>query len=597
MTASTNDIERRWWKEAVVYQVYPRSFNDTTGDGIGDIPGIVEKLDYLDALGVDVVWLNPVYESPNADNGYDIADYRAIMDEFGTMADWEELLTGLHDRDIRLVMDLVVNHTSDEHEWFVKSRADEEEFRDYYIWREGRTDVDGWTGDLGPEGEAPPNEWGSFFGGPAWEYDEEVGKWYLHIFDVKQPDLNWENEAVREEVFEMMEWWLEQGIDGFRMDVINLISKPPSVTDNDPPLPDDFGATFNGPKIHEYIGEMGDRVLSEELLTVGEMVGDVSMDDARQYVGRDGDGLSMLFHFDHMLLDRGGDLWQYHGYDLTDLKRVFRHWQKGLEGDGWNSNYLNNHDQPRMVSRFGDDGEYRVESAKLLGTLLHTLHGTPYVYQGEEIGMTNYPFESLDDFQDVDTLNPVSNAIDEGVIESFEAEKESISMLSRDNARTPVQWTGDEEHGGFTDGEPWLGVNPNYDEINVETARADDDSVWHYYQQLIALRDDSEYTDLLVYGSYDDLWPSHTELWAYTRTLDDDRLLVVLNFTSETQEFRLPRAEETHAAGDYRDDLPLHAGEVPDLDTELVVANYDVDDTDPTEFDLRPWEARVYRLS
>ncbi|SFL06929.1 oligo-1,6-glucosidase [Halogranum rubrum] len=589
------DIDRQWWKEAVVYQIYPRSFNDTDGDGVGDIPGIIEKLDYLDELGVDVVWLNPVYESPNADNGYDIADYQSIMDEFGTMSDWEDLLDGLHDRDIKLIMDLVVNHTSDEHEWFVKSREGDEEFRDYYIWRNGRTDVDGWTGHLGPDDEAPPNDWGSFFGGPAWEYDEDVGEWYLHLFDVKQPDLNWENEDVREEVFSMMEWWLEKGIDGFRMDVINLISKPPSVTEHNPPEPDGFDATFDGPKIHEYVGEMGERVLSDDLLTVGEVVGDVSMDDARQYVGRDGDGLGMLFHFDHMLLDRGGDVWEYYGYDLTDLKDVFRHWQKSLEGEGWNSNYLNNHDQPRMVSRFGDDVEYRVESAKLLGTLLHTLHGTPYIYQGEELGMTNYPFERLDDYQDVDTLNPVQNALDEGVIENFDDVKDSVAALSRDNARTPMQWT-DEEHAGFTDGEPWLAVNPNHEEINADTAREDDDSVFHYYRNLIALRDDDDVSDVLVYGSYDDLWPSHTDLWAYTRTLDDERLLVVLNFTSEDQQFRLPREDEDHAT--YADELPLHAGEVADLDTELLVSNYDEDvESDPTEFALRPWEARVYHLS
>ncbi|WP_129115198.1 glycoside hydrolase family 13 protein [Halegenticoccus tardaugens] len=581
MTSHAEDeIDRAWWKEAVVYQIYPRSFNDSDGDGVGDIPGIIEKLDYLADLGVDVVWLNPVYESPNADNGYDIADYRAIMDEFGTMADWEELLAGLHERDIKLIMDLVVNHTSDEHEWFRRSRESKEnEYRDYYVWRRGRTDVDGWTGHKGPEGEAPPNEWESFFGGPAWEYDERTGEWYLHLFDVKQPDLNWENPDVRDDVFEMMEWWLEKGIDGFRMDVINLVSKPPSVAANDPPTNEsDLGATIDGPRIHEYVREMNDRVLAgRDLLTVGEMIGSgMSMEEATAYVGEDGDGLSMLFHFEHVLLDRGERFWDVADWNLTDLKGVFSKWQYGLSDDGWNSLYLNNHDQPRMVSRFGDDGEYRRESAKLLGTLLHTLRGTPYVYQGEELGMTNCRFESLDEYRDVETLNPVRSALDGGEIESFEEVKEGLWANSRDNARTPMQWT-DGERAGFTDGEPWIKANPNCREINVEAARADEDSVWHYYRDLIDLRKEH---DVIVYGDYDLLLPEHEEIWAYVRTLGDERLLVTLNFSGEETPFELPDRIDVDGAT-----------------VELLVGNYGDAETNVESFVLRPWEARVYRVT
>ena len=579
-----SDIERRWWKEAVVYQIYPRSFNDTDGDGIGDIPGIVEKLDYLDDLGVDVVWLNPVYESPNADNGYDIADYRAIMDEFGTMADWEELLTGLHDRDIRLVMDLVVNHTSDEHEWFVKSRAGDPDFEDFYWWREGRdADVVDWSAAEGPDGEAPPNAWRSYFGGPAWAYDDERGEWYLHLFDRKQPDLNWEQEAVREEVFEMMEWWFDKGIDGFRMDVINLISKPEGLP-NDPDDP--FGGAMtgptNGPRIHEFLSEMNDRVLDPDLLTVGEMLGpEMPMEHARRYLDPDEDGLSMLFHFEHMLLDRGDAIWERRDWALSELKAVFNRWDRGLGDGGWNSLYLNNHDQPRMVSRFGDDGEYRRESATVLATLLHTLRGTPYIYQGEELGMTNYPFDSLDEVRDVDTLNPLREAIETGEIESFDAVKEAVRANSRDNARTPMQWDST-EHAGFTDGEPWIGVNPNYDEINVEDERADPDSVWHYYRDLVSLRD--EY-DVVVYGDYEPLFPDDDTVWAYTRTLETDageeRLLVALNFSDAAVAVGLPDG-------------------VGSDDATLLLGNYDAGDTDSVrelaagELHLRPWEARVY---
>jgi oligo-1,6-glucosidase len=581
-----SDIERRWWKEAVVYQIYPRSFNDTDGDGVGDIPGIVEKVDYLDDLGVDVVWLCPVYESPNADNGYDIADYRSIMDEFGTMTDWERLLAELHDHDIRLIMDLVVNHTSDEHEWFVKSRAGDDEYEDFYWWREGcDADAVDWRAKEGPDGEAPPNAWRSYFGGPAWAYDDEREEWYLHLFDRKQPDLNWEHERVREEVFEMMEWWFEKGIDGFRMDVINLISKPDGLpNDPDDPFRGAMTGPTNGPRVHEFLSEMNDRVLDRDYLTVGEMLGpEMPMEHARRYLDPDEDGLSMLFHFEHMLLDRGDAIWERSEWDLSELKAVFNRWDEGLAEEGWNSLYLNNHDQPRMVSRFGDDGEYRRESATVLATLLHTLRGTPYVYQGEELGMTNYPFESLDEFRDVDTLNQLRNAIEAGEVESFDAVREAIRANSRDNARTPMQWS-DEEHAGFSDAEPWIGVNPNYEEVNVEAARADDESVWHYYRDLIDLR--HEY-DVVVYGDYEPLFPDDDTVWAYTRTLATDdgeeRLVVVLNFTDAEVAVGLPddvSQEGTRVLGNYADD------ETGD-DAELAAG----------DLLLQPWEARVYHQS
>ena len=581
-----NGETRRWWKEAVVYQIYPRSFNDSDGDGVGDIPGIRRKVDYLDDLGVDVVWLNPVYESPNADNGYDISDYRTIMDEFGTMEDWEALLSDLHDRDIRLVMDLVVNHTSDEHAWFRRSReSTESDYRDWYFWREG-TDAGTvpWDAEDGPDGEAPPNDWESFFGGPAWTYDEGTEEWYLHLFDEKQPDLDWTNERVREEVFDTMAWWLEKGIDGFRMDVINLISKPSGLPPADPERGvDTFDRVADGPRVHEYLKEMREAVLSPDLLTVGEMVGEeLPMAEARQYVGQrpERDGLSMLFHFEHMLLDRGAEFWETSEWDLTDLKAVFDRWQAGLADEGWNSLYFANHDQPRSVSRFGDDGQYRRESAKLLATLLHTLQGTPYVYQGEELGMTNVPFDSLEEFRDVDTLNPVRRAIERGEIDGFGSVAEGVRANSRDNARTPMQWS-DRANAGFTDGEPWIKVNPNHEEINVADEREDADSVWHYYRRLIELRTEH---DVMAYGDYHPYLRDHESVWAYTRTLGEVRWLVALNFSGTATEFELP------------------ADVVSDADPRVIIANYDADGRDwlrsveEGDFRLRPWEARVYDI-
>ncbi|WP_121823527.1 glycoside hydrolase family 13 protein [Halostella salina] len=554
------DIEREWWKEAVVYQVYPRSFNDTDGDGVGDLRGVIEKVDYLDDLGVDVVWLNPVYESPDADNGYDIADYRSIKAQFGTMGDWEELLDELHSRDMRLIMDLVVNHTSDEHDWFVRSRDPESEYHDYYYWRDG-------------DGEDPPNNWRSFFSGSAWTYDEAVGQYYLHLFDEKQPDLNWRNEAVRDEVFEMMNWWLEKGIDGFRMDVINLISKAEGLPSGDPdeglPRAEHY---VSGPRFGEYMAEMDERVLADrDIMTVGEMI-DVDAAEGREYVAGD-DGLDMLIHFEHMGVDTGDGKWDVTGLDLLELKEVISAWQNELHGEGWNCLYLSNHDQPRQVSRFGDDGEYRVESAKMLATFLHTLQGTPFVFQGEEIGMTNNEFGSVDEFRDVESTNFAEHAVERGEFDEADEVLPLLNDRSRDHARTPVQWT-DGERAGFTDGEPWIQVNDNHESVNVAAAREDPDSVWHHYRDLIDLRTER---DVVVYGDYDLLLPDHEEVYAFTRTLGDERLLTVCNFFDGEPTFELP-------------------DEVEYDDADLLLANYDDAGDDPAAFTLRPYEARVYDL-
>jgi len=555
-TGETNDrgnADEEWWKEAVVYQVYPRSFNDTDGDGVGDLPGILDRIDYLDDLGVDVVWLSPVYESPNADNGYDISDYRAIMAEFGTMADWEAVLDGLHDRGMRLVMDLAVNHTSDEHEWFRRSRDPDSTYHDWYHWVDGDPDE-------------PPNNWTSGFGGSAWAYDDEVGKWYLHLFDGRQPDLNWRNPDVREAIFDMMNWWFERGIDGFRMDVINLISKPEGYPDG---APDEGWVGIEhfteGPRIHEYLGEMDDRVLSgRDAFVVAECIG-VDPGEADRYAEH---GLRMTINFDHVILDYDAEegWWKVRDFPLTDLKEAIGRWQ--TEPDlAWPAVYLGNHDQPRAVSRFGDDGEYREESAKLLATLLFTLEGTPYVFQGDEIGMTNYPWESLDEIRDVDTLRNVEVAREAGRLEDGEV-MELVRRRSRDNARTPMQWD-DTEHAGFTSGEPWLPVNPNHGEVNVARDRANRDSVWHYYRDLIELRGEH---DVLIYGEYADLDAEHGRVWAYERTLDDERAVVVLGFASEPVRF------DPGSVG-LRSDATYRIGNYPPPD-------------DPAT--LRPYEARVY---
>jgi oligo-1,6-glucosidase len=557
-------MKQQWWKEAVVYQIYPRSFKDSNGDGIGDINGIISKLDYLKELGVDCIWLSPVYKSPNDDNGYDISDYFDIMDEFGTMADWERLLEEMHKRGLKLIMDLVVNHSSDEHAWFIESRKSKDNpYRDYYIWRPGQ---DG----------REPNNWKSTFSGSAWQYDEATGEYYLHLFSKKQPDLNWENPKLRQEIYDMMKFWLDKGIDGFRMDVINFISKVDGLPDA--PNPDGkkyvSGSRYfmNGPKIHDYLQEMNREVLSKyDIMTVGEMPG-VTVEEAKLYTAADRKELNMVFQFEHVDLDSGPDgKWDLKPLQLKDLKENFTKWQKGLEKEGWNSLYLNNHDQPRMVSRFGDDRKYRVESAKMLATFLHMLKGTPYIYQGEEIGMTNVQFESIDDYKDIETLNMYREKVIENG-EDHEKVMKSIYAKGRDNARTPFQWD-DSEHAGFTTGTPWIKVNPNYKEINAKQAMADPDSIFHYYRKLIQLR--KQYP-IIVYGNYDLLLPEDEKIYAYTRTLGDQKLLVILNFTA---------------------DSPVFESEFGNSARKLLISNYTVDESEPIDrIVLRPYEARVYLL-
>ncbi|MFW5956002.1 MAG: glycoside hydrolase family 13 protein [Halorhabdus sp.] len=567
MTREAATIDRQWWKEAVVYQIYPRSFNDTDGDGVGDIPGIIEKVDYLEDLGVEVVWLCPVYDSPQADMGYDIRDYRAIDDQFGDLEDWETLLDELHDRDIKLIMDLVVNHTSDEHEWFQQSRRREGKYEEYYHWRDG------------DPGE-PPNNWTSFFGGPAWSYDEERGQWYLHLFDEKQPDLNWRNPDVRADVKEMITWWLEKGIDGFRMDVINLLSKVEGLPngDPDPKRPDwPIGNEYfvNGPRIHEYLRGLYDEVFSNyDVMTVGEMIG-LTPQTAGQFLGPDADGLNMAIHFDHVNVDyQRGNRWSIGEWNLTDLKEIFEAWQTEVAEADWEAIYWENHDQPRSVSRFGDVEEYHFESATLLATFLMAHRGTPYVYQGEEIGMTNADFETLEECRDVATINQVEMAIESGQIDDYEEIRPIVNYRSRDNGRTPVQWSS-EEHAGFTDGEPWIKVNQNYPQINVADQRGTAGSIWEYYRALIDLRNDE---DVLIYGEYDLLRPEDEQLYAIVRTLGDERALVVLNWTDEANEC------------DLSEDVGQSSGSV-------MIANDDDVGTDLAALELAPYDARIYRLS
>lgn len=522
-------MEKKWWKESVVYQIYPRSFKDSNGDGIGDLNGITEKMDYLRELGINVIWLSPVYQSPNTDNGYDISDYQAIMEEFGTMEDFDRMLQSAHDHGIRLVMDLVVNHTSDEHPWFVESRKSKDNpYRDYYIWREGRD---------GKE----PNNWGSCFSGSAWKYDAATDMYYLHLFAEKQPDLNWDNPKVRQEVFHMMDWWCKKGIDGFRMDVISMISK-------DPALPDgpvngsgygDYGPyAVNGPHVHEYLQEMNREVLSKyDLMTVGECSG-VTIEEAKKYANQDGRELNMVFQFEHMDLDGGESFkWNDRKINLKELKQVLSKWQTELAGKAWNSLFWDNHDQPRIVSRLGDDStrEYREASAKMLALCLHMMQGTPYVYQGEELGMTNVPFAALEDFRDIESINAYHELTESGQV-SPEDMMRFLRYKSRDNARTPMQWD-DSENAGFTTGTPWIMVNPNYKEINAKEQLARPDSVFHFYQKLIRLRKERE---IIPYGEYELLLPEDPDLYVYTRALGEQKLLVICNFRKEEKAFTLP---------------------------------------------------------
>lgn len=522
-------MKKAWWKEAIVYQVYPRSFMDSNGDGIGDLRGITSKLDYLKLLGIDVIWLSPVYESPNVDNGYDISDYQAIMADFGTMEDFDELLAQAHARGLRIVMDLVVNHSSDEHQWFVESRSGKDNpYRDYYIWREPKED-----------GSAP-NNWGSSFGGSAWALDEQTGMYYLHLFAAKQPDLNWRNSAMREDVYRMMTWWCEKGVDGFRMDQISAISKPVEMPDG-PVAPGnaygDYGVhCYHGPHVHEYLKEMNQKVLSRyDLMTVGETSG-VTVEDAMKYAGEDENELSMVFQFEHVDVKGRYGAWRTEQIPMLFLKKVFSKWQTGLHGKAWNSLFLANHDQPRTVSHFGNDSpEHRVSSAKMLATWLHMMEGTPYIYQGEELGMTNCPFASLDEFRDIDSINGYRTWVTNGPL-SHEEFWPYLLFKSRDNARTPMQWSA-ETNAGFTSGTPWIRVNPNYTSINAEAALADPDSIFYYYQKLIRLR---KQHPVIVYGEYTLLEEDDPNLFIYTRKLDNEELLVICNCTDQEQCWDMP---------------------------------------------------------
>lgn len=522
-------MEKRWWKESVVYQIYPRSFCDSNGDGIGDLNGITGKLDYLKELGIDVIWLSPVYKSPNDDNGYDISDYQAIMDEFGTMEDFDRMLATAHEKGIKIMMDLVVNHTSDEHKWFIESRkSTDNPYRDYYIWRPAKED-----GSL-------PNNWGSCFSGPAWEYDKTTDMYFLHLFSKKQPDLNWDNPAVRQDVFDMMNWWLKKGVDGFRMDVISLISKEPGLPDKETGINGyaTFNVSANGPHVHEYLQEMRQKALNNaDTITVGECSG-VTLEEAKKYARSDEKELNMVFQFEHMDVDSDekSGKWTTRKMDLRDLKKILTRWQKGLQDIAWNSLYWENHDQPRSVSRFGNDSdEYREISAKMLATCIHMMQGTPYVYQGEELGMTNCPFNTLDNFRDLESINAFHELTEQGKM-TEEDMMAAIVYKGRDNARTPMQWD-DSAYAGFSTANPWIMVNPNYTKINAKDQINREDSVFKYYQKLIKLRHESE---LIVYGTYDLILDDDKDIYAYIRTLGDEKLIVYCNFSENTREVELP---------------------------------------------------------
>ena len=521
-------MEKKWWKESVVYQIYPKSFKDSNGDGIGDIRGIIQKLDYLKELGVNVLWISPMLESPQDDNGYDISDYRRIYKEYGNMEDYEELLSEAHKRDIRILMDLVVNHTSDEHNWFVESRKSKDNpYRDYYIWKD-------------PVNGKEPNNWGGAFGGSAWEYDPQTQMYYLHLFSKKQPDLNWENEKVRQEVYDMMTFWCEKGIDGFRMDVISMISKDQTFPDGEMnnSLYGDFGPyCVHGPRVHEFLQEMNREVLSRyDIMTVGETSG-VTIEEAQKYAGEAGKELNMVFQFEHV--DNGsGDYgkWTTEKYDFKEFKRIMIKWQEELQGKAWNSLFLGNHDQPRSVSRFGNDNPaYRETSAKMLATCLHMLQGTPYVYQGEELGMTNVYFDKLEDYRDIESINFFTELTEAGLM-TPEYMMKCLMLRSRDNARTPMQWD-DSAQAGFTDGESWIKVNPNYKEINAAQQLEDPNSIFHYYQKLIRLRKEK---DIIVYGEFEPIYRDDEQIFAYIRRQKQEKLLTVCNFSEKNAEMEIP---------------------------------------------------------
>lgn len=549
-------MERKWWKEMVAYQVYPRSFMDSNGDGIGDIQGIVQKLDYLADLGIDLIWISPIYQSPNDDNGYDISDYKAILADFGTMEDFDLLLEEVHRRGMRLIMDLVINHTSDEHHWFVESRSSKENpYRDYYIWREG-------------ENGKEPNNWESIFSGSAWQYDEQTGEYYLHVFSKKQPDLNWENPVVRNELYNMVNWWLDKGIDGFRVDAISHIKKREGFPDMPNPQNDKYVSSFdmhmNQPGIQEFLKELKEETFEKyDIVTVGEANG-VDANHADEWVGNENGKFNMIFQFEHL------DLWakdKNKGIDLPQLKETLTRWQKALDGSGWNALFMENHDQPRAISSWGDSVNYHQESAKAIATLYFLMQGTPFIYQGQEIGMTNVKFPSITDYDDVRMRNFYHYEREAGRPE--EEIMEIIWQTSRDNSRTPMQWD-DSKNAGFTEGTPWIGVNPNYKAINVEEAIKNPTSIFHYYKQLIQLRKEN---DVLIYGTYDLALQEHDRIFAYTRRLEDSLVLVLVNMFAEETAFNLDESLDISNA-------------------ELLLSNYG----NLTENTMQPYETRVYRI-
>jgi len=555
-------MNRTWWKEAVAYQIYPRSFMDSNGDGIGDIQGVISKLDYLQELGIDVIWICPIYQSPNDDNGYDISDYQGIMDEFGTMADFDQLLKEVHRRGMKLIMDLVINHTSDEHPWFIESRTSKENpYRDYYIWHPGKD---------GKE----PNNWESIFSGSAWEFDEKTEEYFMHVFSRRQPDLNWENPKVRKELYEMVNWWLDKGIDGFRIDAISHIKKVPGFPDL--PNPDkkkyvpSLKGHMNRPGIQVFLEELKQETFAKyDIMTVGEANG-VTVEEADEWVGEKKGKFDMIFQFEHL------DLWgkgTTGGLDIHALKEILTKWQKGLDGIGWNALFLENHDQPRSVSTWGNDQELRDKTAKCLATMYFLMQGTPFIYQGQEIGMTNVKFESIEDYNDVAIKNLYRSEREEG--KSHKEIMEIIWKNGRDNSRTPMQWNK-EEYAGFTTGSPWLKVNPNYVDINVEQSMEDSNSIYHFYKKLIKLRKEE---DALVYGSYDLILDKHDSIYAYTRTLDEEVIVVITNLFAEKATFKLPSSLKNKSY-------------------ELCLCNYEVDpEEDIATIELKPYEARVYKLS
>ena len=555
----------KWWKEGIVYQIYPRSFYDSNGDGIGDLHGIIDKIDYISSLGVNIIWLNPVYKSPNDDNGYDISDYQGIMDEFGTLEDWEKLLDILHKNNIKLIMDLVVNHTSDEHSWFIESRSSKDNpYRDYYIWRSGNN-------------QKAPNNWYSVFGGSAWEYDQNTDEYFLHLFTKKQPDLNWENNEVRKKIYDMMIWWLDKGIDGFRMDVINMISKDPLFpdipTENSIKKKRDLRNYTHGPRVHEYLKEMNREVLSKyDIMTVGECPA-TNTEEAIPYVAENQNELNMIFHFEHVNLDYSpdGNRWHIGQIDLIEFKDVFTKWHKALHNVGWNSIYFMNHDQPRTVSRYGNDClQYRILSAKMLATFLLTMPGTPYIYQGDEIGMTNVLYDSIEDYRDIETLNYYNLAISQGL--DSNNIMNIIHYRSRDNSRTPMQWDNT-TNAGFSTGKPWIKVNPNYTDINVRSCIDNPDSILNYYKKFISIR--KQYK-ILVYGDYSVIDYENKNVYAYKRYDDENEVLVLLNFSDVESEVNLSNCDI-------------------DKNYSITASNYCIENSVLSSKELlKPYEARLY---